>query len=136
MKLTSTGTLFQLHFTAQKRLRIPWRIASQNWPRLYETFHNHLWDDEESYLKLAQHTLEQPLQINLNETGGEEFSALVTGFVNKLIFATGRLGPALRNDISLVNAYTWEGGRGWRGRDVISGDRWAAWSQSSGNASL
>jgi hypothetical protein len=50
----------------------------------------------------------------LNESGGEEFSQLVFGFVNELIFAQEHRGPGLKNNISLVNAYTWEGGRGER----------------------
>jgi hypothetical protein len=61
-----------------------------------------------------QYTLDQSYQINLNEIGGEEFSALVSGFLNNLIFDEENEGPGLRNNITLVNAYTGEGGRGQR----------------------
>ncbi|PVH84457.1 carboxylesterase type B [Cadophora sp. DSE1049] len=61
-----------------------------------------------------RYTLDKPLQINLNETGGQEFTALTGGFLDKLIFAREHQGPGLRNDIRLVNAYDWEGGRGKR----------------------
>lgn len=56
-----------------------------------------------------------PYQMNLNTTGGvpqESSQGLVI------------VGPGLRNDISLVNAYTWEGGRGtrcdfWRAMGIV-----------------
>jgi hypothetical protein len=50
-----------------------------------------------------------PYQINLNETGGVAFSA-PNGAQNVTEFK----GPSLMNDFTLVNAYTWEGGRGYR----------------------
>ena len=57
-------------------------------------------------------SLAQPLQLNLNQTGGTAFSALsfsptrpnITEFEN----------PGLMNAFEIVNAYTWEGGRGVR----------------------
>ncbi|TKA77913.1 hypothetical protein B0A49_04304 [Cryomyces minteri] len=45
-----------------------------------------------------------PYQINLNETGGVPFSVPSTGGRNVTEF----MNPGLRNDFSLVNAYTWE----------------------------
>ncbi|KAN0117317.1 acetylcholinesterase precursor [Hyaloscypha variabilis] len=50
-----------------------------------------------------------PYQLNLNETGGVPF-ALPEGAGNATVF----LGPGLKNDFTLVNAYSWEGGRGYR----------------------
>ena len=50
---------------------------------------------------------ENPIQLNLNETGGEPY-------INPNIPATHYGGPTLRNDIRAVNARTWEGGRGDR----------------------
>ncbi|KAK5017971.1 Alpha/Beta hydrolase protein [Cryomyces antarcticus] len=51
-----------------------------------------------------------PYQINLNETGGVPFSVPSAGGRNVTEF----MNPGLRNDFSLVNAYTWEAGRGYR----------------------
>lgn len=51
-----------------------------------------------------------PYQINLNETGG---TAISTQYLPGLNY-TQYVGPGLQNAISLVNAYTWEGGRGYR----------------------
>lgn len=51
-----------------------------------------------------------PYQINLNETGGTPISVEVVTGVN----ATEDAGPGLVNNITLVNAYTWEAGRGYR----------------------
>lgn len=50
-----------------------------------------------------------PYQINLNETGGMPFS-VPNGAGNVTEF----MGPGLRNDFTLVDAYSWEGGRGYR----------------------
>ncbi|PMD42219.1 hypothetical protein L207DRAFT_580889 [Hyaloscypha variabilis F] len=50
-----------------------------------------------------------PYQINLNETGGVPFSTPF-GYEN----VTEYEGPGSRNDFTLVSAYTWEGGRGFR----------------------
>lgn len=55
------------------------------------------------------YTLSSPLMINLNETGGTPISVPV-GAVN----VTEMVGPTLKNDISIVDGYTWEGGRGVR----------------------
>lgn len=51
-----------------------------------------------------------PYQININETGGTPFSTEVVPGVN----ATELAGPGLMNNITLVNAWTWEAGRGYR----------------------
>ena len=58
------------------------------------------------------YSAEAPIQMNLNTTGG----------TMKSIFATPdlsyfeRFGPGVTNDFRLVNAETWEGGRGARCR--------------------
>lgn len=49
-----------------------------------------------------------PYQLNLNETGGAPVVVSLSATIN----ATELVGPTLRNDFRLVNAYTWEGGRG------------------------
>lgn len=54
-------------------------------------------------------TLWSPQMANLNETGGKEVKT-TTGAFNY----TSIEGPGLKNDLSLVDAYTWEGGRGVR----------------------
>lgn len=54
-------------------------------------------------------TLYAPYQINLNETGGVPFVTPEYG-----VNVTQNQGPGLRNNITLTNAWTWEGGRGVR----------------------
>ncbi|KAL8792233.1 MAG: hypothetical protein Q9195_005189 [Heterodermia aff. obscurata] len=54
----------------------------------------------------------QPYQLDLNETGGTPYSA--PGFVPTAANITQFEEPGLRNSFRLVNAYTWEGGRGTR----------------------
>lgn len=54
----------------------------------------------------------QPYQLNLNETGGTAFSA--NGIVKTAPNITEFKEPGLRNNFEIVNAYTWEGGRGTR----------------------
>jgi len=62
-----------------------------------------------------------PQMVNLNETGGQPFQMSVgTGSPNSTEFEE----PGLRNQFSVVNAYTWEGGRGtrcdfWRSVGVV-----------------
>ena len=51
-----------------------------------------------------------PYQINLNQTGGTEISYPTIGGRNSTVYVE----PGLQNDFSLVDAYTWEGGRGYR----------------------
>jgi len=54
--------------------------------------------------------------INLNQTGGHEVT--VNGTTTLGIGNLGNItiyqGPGFKNDISLVNAWTWEQGRGVR----------------------
>lgn len=47
--------------------------------------------------------------LNLNQTGGVPYSAEVYGAT-----VTEFTGPTLRNAFKLVDAYSWEGGRGKR----------------------
>ncbi|CAF9926636.1 MAG: hypothetical protein HETSPECPRED_006377 [Heterodermia speciosa] len=54
----------------------------------------------------------RPYQLNLNETGGTPYSA--PGFVPTAPNITQFEEPGLKNSFRLVNAYTWEGGRGTR----------------------
>ncbi|KAI4235595.1 MAG: hypothetical protein LQ352_008076, partial [Teloschistes flavicans] len=59
-------------------------------------------------------TLAAPYQLNLNQSGGVPFSAAPYPGITNLVNVTQFANPGLRNDFSLVNAYTWEGGRGMR----------------------
>lgn len=52
-----------------------------------------------------------PYQIDLNQTGGREVEQDVTDSGTDTTFYVGR---GLENDFTEVNAYTWEGGRGYR----------------------
>ena len=60
------------------------------------------------------------MQLNINQTGGRPYSTYsVTGAV-----VTQFREPGLRNRLSFVNAYEWEGGRGercdfWRGLSPV-----------------
>lgn len=56
-----------------------------------------------------------PYQIDLNQTGGQLFE-LEAGTYELLPNdnTTIYIGPGLMNNFSLVNAYTWEAGRGYR----------------------
>lgn len=55
---------------------------------------------------------EHPQMLNLNETGGEAYSAHVIAY--PVQNATQYEGPGLMNDFRVVDAYAWEGGRGER----------------------
>ncbi|GAB7352186.1 hypothetical protein MBLNU459_g2664t2 [Dothideomycetes sp. NU459] len=56
-------------------------------------------------------TIYAPYQLNLNETGGTEYSSTLIPGIN----GTEQYeGPGRQNSFSLVNAYTWEAGRGYR----------------------
>lgn len=59
------------------------------------------------------YTLAAPYQLNLNQSGGVEFEAPPYPG-ERLPNVTEFSDPGLRNDFTLVNAYTWEGGRGMR----------------------
>ena len=68
-----------------------------------------------------QFSVAQPFQINLNETGGTSFSA--PGVYPSMNITEFR-DPGLRNQFDLVDAYTWEGGRGircdfWRSVGIV-----------------
>lgn len=52
-----------------------------------------------------------PYQMNLNETGGTEYSAVVIAGINN---TQQYEGSGRTNNFTLVNAYTWEAGRGYR----------------------
>ena len=56
-------------------------------------------------------SIAQPYQLNLNQTGGTAYSTqLLPGTPN----ITQYQEPGLMNAFDIVNAYTWEGGRGTR----------------------
>lgn len=55
---------------------------------------------------------EHSQMLNLNETGGEAYSAHVIAY--PVQNATQYEGPGLKNDFRVVDAYAWEGGRGER----------------------
>ena len=58
------------------------------------------------------YTVASPYQINLNETGGQPYSA--PSFSPSAPNITQFSNPGLANDIQLVDASSWEGGRGTR----------------------
>ena len=62
--------------------------------------------------KWPAYTVANPYQINLNETGGTPYSA--PSFSTSAPNITQYSDPGLKNDIQLVDAYSWEGGRGIR----------------------
>lgn len=57
-------------------------------------------------------SLAAPLQLNLNQTGGTAYSS--TSFDAKQPNITAFEEPGLMNSFEIVDAYTWEGGRGVR----------------------
>jgi len=52
-----------------------------------------------------------PYQINLNQTGGTPVSVNIPQIDRNI---TVDVSPGLQNNITLVNAWTWEAGRGYR----------------------
>ena len=62
--------------------------------------------------KWPDFSVARPLQLNLNTTGGEEYSAF--SFAPTAPNVTQTRDPGLKNDFQLVNAFEWEGGRGRR----------------------
>ncbi|KAL8709781.1 MAG: hypothetical protein Q9220_005567 [cf. Caloplaca sp. 1 TL-2023] len=61
------------------------------------------------------YTLAAPYQLNLNQSGGVPFEgAAYPGPTSPGGNITQFSDPGKRNDFTLVNAYTWEGGRGMR----------------------
>lgn len=57
-------------------------------------------------------TIQAPYQLNLNETGGTPYEA--SRVQGAPFNVTQYREPGLRNNLTLHNAYTWEGGRGYR----------------------
>ena len=57
-------------------------------------------------------SLRKPLQLNLNQTGGQPYSS--TAFSPLAPNITEFEEPGLVNDFSVVDARSWEGGRGVR----------------------
>lgn len=51
---------------------------------------------------------------NLNETGGTQISVRAVSFMGHVVNGTQHIGPGLENDFSIVDAGSWEGGRGAR----------------------
>lgn len=85
------------------------------------TNNNEAITDWPAYTNAAPYQINQ---INLNQTGGEEFSNTAFAFGGQAVNATEYRGTGLRNDFSLVNTWTWEGGRGarcdfWRSMRVL-----------------
>ncbi|KAH7383590.1 carboxylesterase type B [Cadophora sp. MPI-SDFR-AT-0126] len=68
----------------------------------------------QSLIDWPAYTNANPYQLNLNETGGEEYSSVATSFDGTPLNVTQYRGPGLRNNFTLVDAYSWEGGRGIR----------------------
>ncbi len=71
-----------------------------------------------------QYSSAAPYQMNLNETGGVESKVLYNNPPSYNLNITDIVEPGLKNDFTLVNAYTWEGGRGvrcdfWRAMGVL-----------------
>lgn len=60
------------------------------------------------------YTLAAPYQLNLNQSGGRPFETPPEPGDPLLKNITEFMDTGLRNDFTLVNAYTWEGGRGMR----------------------
>ncbi|EXJ90227.1 carboxylesterase 2 [Capronia coronata CBS 617.96] len=58
-----------------------------------------------------QFSMYSPYQINLNQTGGTPFSININQIGHNI---TEYGMPGLQNNITLVNAWTWEAGRGYR----------------------
>jgi len=59
------------------------------------------------------YTVERPVMVNLNQSGGVEVLAPPSGVWRAREVVQMRM-PGLRNDFSLVDARQWEGGRGER----------------------
>ncbi|CAG8982167.1 hypothetical protein HYALB_00003602 [Hymenoscyphus albidus] len=60
------------------------------------------------------YTNASPLQLNINQTGGQEFTDVGVNFMGEDKNVTAYEGPGLRNNFTLVNAFDWEGRRGLR----------------------
>ncbi len=62
--------------------------------------------------KFPPFTINSPYQLNLNESGGTPYSA--SSFAASAPNITQFREPGLQNAFEVVNAYSWEGGRGTR----------------------
>ncbi|CZT50331.1 related to esterase [Rhynchosporium secalis] len=71
-------------------------------------------EDTDSMFNWPAYTSGQPLMLNLNETGGEEYTAVGITFNGTPISVTQARNPGLKNNFTLVDAHSWEGGRGVR----------------------
>jgi hypothetical protein len=67
----------------------------------------------QAVVNFPQFNVWNPVQVNLNETGGHEVLQSPLMYVPG-VNATVYVGPGLSNDFAVVNAYDWEGGRGVR----------------------
>ncbi|KAK0128822.1 hypothetical protein ONS95_000772 [Cadophora gregata] len=70
--------------------------------------------NNQSLIDWPAYTNASPYQLNLNETGGEEYSAVGVTFNGTPLNVTQYRNPGLRNNFTLVDAFSWEGGRGTR----------------------
>ncbi|KAF2009465.1 carboxylesterase type B [Aaosphaeria arxii CBS 175.79] len=61
-----------------------------------------------------QFTLEDPKMVNLNETGGTEYQIDYTNFGFPGVIVIQHIDPGLQNNLRVVDANAWEGGRGSR----------------------
>ena len=68
--------------------------------------------DQGGNLHWPMYSTDSNIQMNLTTTGG----TVKTVFVTRDLSYDLRLGPGVTNDFRLVNADTWEGGRGSRCR--------------------
>ncbi|KAI9692714.1 MAG: hypothetical protein M1820_009419 [Bogoriella megaspora] len=71
-----------------------------------------------------QFTIAEPYMLDLNVTGGTPQNVVVGLGIGQTANVTENLGPGLVNDFRLVDAYSWEGGRGqrcdfWRSMGVL-----------------
>ena len=67
-------------------------------------------------LRIGGIAIEHPQGLAGHSDGDVLLHAITDALLGALAVGnvTVMVGPTLRNDISLVNAYTWEGGRGYR----------------------
>ncbi|KAL5320157.1 hypothetical protein ACEPPN_010958 [Leptodophora sp. 'Broadleaf-Isolate-01'] len=68
----------------------------------------------QSVIDWPAYTNANPYQMNLNQTGGEEYSAVAITYDGTPLNVTQYRNPGLRNNFTLVDAFSWEGGRGTR----------------------
>ncbi|TVY68904.1 Carboxylesterase patB [Lachnellula suecica] len=71
-------------------------------------------NESQSLANWPGYTIEKPLMVNLNETGGEMLSGTAFSYEGQPVTGTSIAGPGLMNNFSIVDAGSWEGGRGAR----------------------